>query len=110
MLGTGPGGDGAAVGKREDGAGEGVFKGEDTGGAGVDVGAKDGVVLDVWEGKVVAVGGEDGDGEGAAQGGEAAGFPVFGSLAWWVARGLERGFVYQPMMCERESARTEWGG
>lgn len=66
MLGAGPGGDGAAVGKGVNGAGEGVFEGDDTGGAGVDVRAKDGVVLDVWEGKVVAVGGQNGNGEGTA--------------------------------------------
>lgn len=39
------------------------------------------MVLDVGEGEVVGVGGEDGDGESAAEGGEAAGFPGWG-FSW----------------------------
>lgn len=42
----------------------------------VDIGTCDGVAFDVGEGEVVAVEGGYGDGEGAAEGGDAAGFPV----------------------------------
>lgn len=41
----------------------------------MDVGRGDGVGGDVGEGEVVRVFGEDGDGEGLGEGGEAAGFP-----------------------------------
>lgn len=71
---AGPGGDGAGVGEREEGAVEGVLEADDAGGAGVDVVGQDGVALHVGQGQVVAVLRHDAGDEGAGQGGDAAGF------------------------------------
>lgn len=73
---AGPGGDALALCEGRDDAAEGVFQADQAGGAGVDVVADDGVLLDVFEGEVVAVGGDDAVHERAAEGCHAAGFPL----------------------------------
>ena len=75
-LGTCPKGDVLAVRKREDRAGERIFERDKYGRGCMDVGAGDGVLLNVGERKVVAIYWRNGDGEGAAEGGDTAGFPV----------------------------------
>lgn len=89
---TCPGGDGAAVGERKDGASEGVFEADDPGGAGMDVGACDGVFSDVSEGEMVIVCWEDGSDEGAREGSNATCFPG----------GLDKGSVSAVLMDEGE--------
>lgn len=81
VLGSGPAADGLGGGEGEDGAVEGVFEGEEGGGCAVDVeglvgGWEDGVGLHVGESEVVGVARDDLDGEGAGQGGDAAGLPL----------------------------------
>lgn len=69
VVGFGECGNASYFGQGHDHAVEGVFEADDARGTGVDVGAEDDVGLDVFEGEVDAVGGDDGRGHCAGEGG-----------------------------------------